>query len=126
MEFLDLSMAERGPCSTRPTTCDLILSESVSDFVGLPNLVSVNSCWLVQVCSLVAELASAAAAEKGIAFEDGMDDRLCAYSLAVAHFPNGSKGVQVEKWLALFTFRKGNCRRETRSVSATHSMARRT
>ncbi|KAF7123993.1 hypothetical protein RHSIM_Rhsim12G0183600 [Rhododendron simsii] len=39
------------------------------------------------VFSLIAELAAAAAAEKGIAFENGMVDRLCAYSRAVAHFP---------------------------------------
>ncbi|KAI8529341.1 hypothetical protein RHMOL_Rhmol12G0217700 [Rhododendron molle] len=39
-----------------------------------------------KVFSLAAELA-AAAAEKGIAFENGMEDRLYAYSRAVAHFP---------------------------------------
>lgn len=44
-----------------------------------------------EVCSLIAELASAAAAEKGIAFENGMEDRLCAYSRAVAHFPTAVK-----------------------------------
>jgi len=44
-----------------------------------------------EVCSLIAELASAAAAEKEIAFENGMEDRLCAYSRAVAHFPTAVK-----------------------------------
>ncbi|KAL7191555.1 hypothetical protein ACSBR2_023603 [Camellia fascicularis] len=44
-----------------------------------------------EVCSLITELASAAAAEKGIAFEDGMEDRLCAYARAVAHFPTAVK-----------------------------------
>lgn len=48
-----------------------------------------------QVCSLIAELASAAAAEKGIAFENGMEDRLCAYSRAVAHFPTAVKEVNI-------------------------------
>lgn len=47
-----------------------------------------------QVSSLIAELASAAAAEKGIIFEPAMDDRLCAYSRAVAHFPTAVKEVK--------------------------------
>ncbi|KAL1292643.1 hypothetical protein HN51_053210 [Arachis hypogaea] len=41
--------------------------------------------------SLVAELASAAANEKGLTFEEAMEDRLCAYSRAVAHFPTAVK-----------------------------------
>ncbi|XP_047328574.1 uncharacterized protein LOC124932021 isoform X1 [Impatiens glandulifera] len=44
-----------------------------------------------EVCSLIAELASAAAAEKGVTFDDRMDERLCAYSRAVAHFPTAVK-----------------------------------
>ncbi|GFZ11890.1 hypothetical protein Acr_23g0002750 [Actinidia rufa] len=44
-----------------------------------------------EVCSLITELAAAAAAEKAIVFEDGMDDRLCAYSRTVAHFPTAVK-----------------------------------
>nr|KJB56326.1 hypothetical protein B456_009G121800 [Gossypium raimondii] len=44
-----------------------------------------------EVSSLIAELASAAAAEKGITFEEAMEDRLCAYSRAVAHFPTAVK-----------------------------------
>ncbi|KAJ4718684.1 Nuclear protein [Melia azedarach] len=44
-----------------------------------------------EVASLIAELASAAAAEKGITFEPAMEDRLCAYSRAVAHFPTAAK-----------------------------------
>ncbi|XP_058195764.1 uncharacterized protein LOC131312055 isoform X2 [Rhododendron vialii] len=44
-----------------------------------------------EVCSLVTELAAAAAAEKGIVFENGMEDRLCAYSRTVAHFPTAVK-----------------------------------
>ncbi|XP_077238188.1 nuclear protein isoform X2 [Tasmannia lanceolata] len=44
-----------------------------------------------EVGSLIAELASAAAAEKGIAFEEAMEERLCAYSRAVAHFPTAVK-----------------------------------
>ncbi|WOL05541.1 hypothetical protein Cni_G14270 [Canna indica] len=44
-----------------------------------------------EVASLIAELASAAAAEKGITFEEGTVDRLCAYSRAVAHFPTAVK-----------------------------------
>ncbi|MED6218937.1 hypothetical protein PIB30_031164 [Stylosanthes scabra] len=41
--------------------------------------------------SLIAELASAAAIEKGLTFEEAMEDRLCAYSRAVAHFPTAVK-----------------------------------
>ncbi|EPS69284.1 hypothetical protein M569_05481 [Genlisea aurea] len=44
-----------------------------------------------QVCALIAELASAAAAEKGVEFEEGMQERLCAYSRAVSHFPTAVK-----------------------------------
>lgn len=43
---------------------------------------------------LIAELAAAAAAEKGLVFEDAMEDRLCAYSRAVAHFPTAVKEVR--------------------------------
>ncbi|KAL2971842.1 hypothetical protein AAZX31_15G219900 [Glycine max] len=40
-----------------------------------------------QLSSLIIELASAAASEKGLTFEEAMEERLCAYSRAVAHFP---------------------------------------
>lgn len=42
---------------------------------------------------LIQELAAAAAAEKGLTFEDNMVERLCAYSRAVAHFPTAVKEV---------------------------------
>lgn len=44
--------------------------------------------------SLIAELASAAALEKEIVFDEGMEDRLCAYSRAVSHFPTAAKEVK--------------------------------
>ncbi|WOH09973.1 hypothetical protein DCAR_0729434 [Daucus carota subsp. sativus] len=44
-----------------------------------------------EVSSLISELASAAAAEKSITFEEAMEDRLCAYSRAVSHFPTAVK-----------------------------------
>jgi ketopantoate reductase len=44
-----------------------------------------------EVSRLIAELASAAAAEKGLVFEEAMDDRLCAYARAVSHFPTAVK-----------------------------------
>ncbi|XP_058734353.1 uncharacterized protein LOC131606089 [Vicia villosa] len=44
-----------------------------------------------ELCSLITELASAAASEKGLTFEEAMEDRLCAYSRAVAHFPTAVK-----------------------------------
>lgn len=44
-----------------------------------------------EVSSLIAELASAAAVQKGIIFEEAMEHRLCAYSRAVAHFPTAVK-----------------------------------
>jgi len=43
--------------------------------------------------SLIAELASAAASEKGLTFEEAIEERLCAYSRAVAHFPTAVKEV---------------------------------
>ncbi|KAG6787830.1 hypothetical protein POTOM_003875 [Populus tomentosa] len=47
-----------------------------------------------EVSSLITELASAAAAEKGIVFEEAIEERLCAYARAVAHFPTAVKEVQ--------------------------------
>ncbi|XP_020533544.1 uncharacterized protein LOC105630280 isoform X2 [Jatropha curcas] len=44
-----------------------------------------------EASSLIAELASAAAAEKGLEFEESIEERLCAYSRAVAHFPTAVK-----------------------------------
>lgn len=44
-----------------------------------------------EVSSLIVELASAAAAEKGLVFEEAMEDRLCAYSRTVSHFPTAVK-----------------------------------
>ncbi|PIN17993.1 hypothetical protein CDL12_09340 [Handroanthus impetiginosus] len=44
-----------------------------------------------EVSALIAELAAAAAAEEVIAFEEGIEERLCAYSRAVAHFPTAVK-----------------------------------
>ncbi|KAK1434000.1 hypothetical protein QVD17_10918 [Tagetes erecta] len=44
-----------------------------------------------EVGSLIGELAAAAAVEKGIVFDEGMEDRLCAYARAVSHFPTAVK-----------------------------------
>ncbi|ESW14107.1 hypothetical protein PHAVU_008G253700 [Phaseolus vulgaris] len=44
-----------------------------------------------ELSSLITELASAAASEKGLTFEEAMEERLCAYSRAVAHFPTAVK-----------------------------------
>ncbi|KAE9584494.1 hypothetical protein Lal_00021705 [Lupinus albus] len=44
-----------------------------------------------ELSSLIEELASAAAIEKGLKFEEAMEERLCAYSRAVAHFPTAVK-----------------------------------
>jgi hypothetical protein len=49
---------------------------------------------MLQVSSLIVELASAAAAEKGLVFEEAMEDRLCAYSRTVSHFPTAVKEVK--------------------------------
>lgn len=48
----------------------------------------------LQVSALIGELAAAAAAEKGLVFEESMVERLCAYSRAVAHFPTAVKEVR--------------------------------
>ena len=50
-----------------------------------------NLCLSWQVASLISELASAAAAERGLTFDEGIEERLCAYSRAVAHFPTAVK-----------------------------------
>ena len=51
---------------------------------------------------LIAELASAAAAEKKLVFEEAMEERLCAYSRAVSHFPTAVK--EVKKRVHTFVF----------------------
>lgn len=45
--------------------------------------------------ALIAELAAAAATEKGLVFEAAIEERLCAYSRAVAHFPTAVKEVRI-------------------------------
>lgn len=44
-----------------------------------------------EVVSLIKELASAAATEKKISFDPGLEERLCAYSRTVANFPTALK-----------------------------------
>ena len=58
-------------------------------------------CLHFQFSSLITELASAAASEKGLTFEEAMEDRLCAYSRSVAHFPTAVKEVmmQLMEWI---------------------------
>ncbi|KAF7105337.1 hypothetical protein CFC21_106159, partial [Triticum aestivum] len=56
-----------------------------------------------EVSTLIAQLASAAAAERGLSFDDGMEERLCAYSRAVAHFLTAVNEVQVEERLVLLS-----------------------
>ena len=48
---------------------------------------------MLQVVNLIKELAAAAAAEKGIEFDSGIEGRLCAYARSVAHFPTAVKEV---------------------------------
>ncbi|KAL5185152.1 hypothetical protein HKD37_17G048719 [Glycine soja] len=40
-----------------------------------------------ELSSLITELESAASSEKGLTFEEAMEECLCAYSRAIAHFP---------------------------------------
>ncbi|KAL8497669.1 hypothetical protein ACS0TY_021124 [Phlomoides rotata] len=47
-----------------------------------------------EVSGLIAEFTGAAAAEKGLDFEGGIEDILCSYSRAVAHFPTTVKEVK--------------------------------
>ncbi|XP_076893597.1 uncharacterized protein LOC143545632 [Bidens hawaiensis] len=44
-----------------------------------------------EVISLISELAAVAAEEKGVDFDEGIEDRLCAYARAVSHFPTAIK-----------------------------------
>ncbi|EMS65969.1 hypothetical protein TRIUR3_31010 [Triticum urartu] len=52
---------------------------------------TVEKEYRAEVSSLIAELASATAAERGLSFDEGMEERLCAYYRAVAHFPTAVK-----------------------------------
>ncbi|XP_026387483.1 uncharacterized protein LOC113282651 isoform X1 [Papaver somniferum] len=47
-----------------------------------------------EVSKLILELADAAAAEKGLVFDDAVEERLCAYARAVSHFPTAVKEFQ--------------------------------
>jgi hypothetical protein len=51
----------------------------------------VESTHKAEVVELIEELLKGSAAEKGVAFESGAVDRLCAYARAVAHFPTAVK-----------------------------------
>lgn len=55
------------------------------------NVGAVEKEYRSEVSSLITELASAAAEEKKIKFEEAMEERLCAYSRAVSHFPTAVK-----------------------------------
>lgn len=44
-----------------------------------------------EVTALIKELAGAASAAKGVTFDAGIEDRLCAYARSVAHFPTALK-----------------------------------
>lgn len=57
------------------------------------NVGGVEKEYRSEVSSLISELAAAAAAaaEKGLVFEEAMEERLCAYSRAVSHFPTAVK-----------------------------------
>ena len=50
-------------------------------------------CLHFQLSSLITELESAASSEKGLTFEEAMEECLCAYSRAIAHFPTVVKEV---------------------------------
>ncbi|KAJ7546004.1 hypothetical protein O6H91_08G019800 [Diphasiastrum complanatum] len=47
-----------------------------------------------EVCSLIKELVAAASVEKGVVFDVGVEERLCAYARSVAHFPTAVKEFQ--------------------------------
>ena len=44
-----------------------------------------------QFREIIRELAAAASGKEGVTFPDGLEDRLCAYSRSVAHFPTALK-----------------------------------
>jgi hypothetical protein len=70
-------------------TCHFELSHN---FVHLPGIFYIYGFFL-QVASLITELAAAAAAKKGFTFDEGIEERLCAYSRTVSHFPTAVKEV---------------------------------
>ncbi len=47
-----------------------------------------------EVVALIKELKQAVAAGLGVTFQDGVEDRLCAYTRSVAHFPTAVKEFQ--------------------------------
>ena len=51
----------------------------------------VESTHRAEVVELIEELLKGSAAEKGVKFEPGSVERLCAYARAVAHFPTAVK-----------------------------------
>ncbi|CAM9485114.1 unnamed protein product [Discosporangium mesarthrocarpum] len=55
------------------------------------NIGSVEKDHGPEVRSLIKELSAAITAEKGVTFEDGVEDRLCAYARSVAHYPAALK-----------------------------------
>ena len=47
----------------------------------------------MQVLSLIKELSLLAERQKGLHFDSGLEERLCAYARSVAHFPTAIKEV---------------------------------
>ena len=47
----------------------------------------------MQVLSLIKELSLLAERQKGLRFDGGLEERLCAYARSVAHFPTAIKEV---------------------------------
>uniref|UniRef100_A0A0A9CZH2 Uncharacterized protein n=1 Tax=Arundo donax TaxID=35708 RepID=A0A0A9CZH2_ARUDO len=89
------------PCSrTPPSRGGAVLEKETFQKQMLEKLIWISAFMLVgvvekvyrsEVAILIAELASAAAAERALMFDEGIEERLCAYSRAVAHFPTAVK-----------------------------------
>ncbi|KAH0436082.1 hypothetical protein IEQ34_026489 [Dendrobium chrysotoxum] len=92
VDVLDLTYVKKGRGRPKNTWLENIRNDlSLLDLNE--NLTFNMTQWRkkIHVTSLIAELESAAAAERQLTFDDGLEERLCAYSRAVAHFPTAVK-----------------------------------
>jgi hypothetical protein len=83
----------------------------------------VESTHKAEVVELIEELLKGSAAEKGVAFESGAVDRLCAYAQGGGALPHRGEGVRVEKRVLLRHLAGGDRRGSGRSLPEAHRPA---
>ncbi|XP_028208475.1 uncharacterized protein LOC114391704 [Glycine soja] len=91
-KVLDKEVFQKQMLEKRIWICSVMLVGATHGGVSVG---AVDIEFHTELSNLITELASTASSEKGLTFEEAMEERLCAYSRAVAHFPTA---VREFKW----------------------------